>query len=104
MPVLSRALDALLRGQESDPFKWLGAHLDHARRPQGLPPLPFGMALHLGDMLWGNIGTADRLDFTAIGWGLTSTMPGVASWSGSFARVSHRRICWCGIQETRRCR
>ena len=25
------------------------------------------MALHLGDMLWGNIGTADRLDFTAIG-------------------------------------
>ena len=34
---------------------------------QGLPPLPFGTALHLGDMLWGNIGTADRLDFTAIG-------------------------------------
>ena len=31
MPVLSRALDALLRGQESDPFKWLGAHLDRAR-------------------------------------------------------------------------
>ena len=25
------------------------------------------MALHLGEMLWGNIGTADRLDFTAIG-------------------------------------
>jgi class 3 adenylate cyclase len=43
------------------------AHLNHARGRQGLPPLPFGMALHLGDMLWGNIGTADRLDFTAIG-------------------------------------
>ena len=43
------------------------AHLDQARSRQGLPPLPFGMALHLGDMLWGNIGTADRLDFTAIG-------------------------------------
>jgi class 3 adenylate cyclase len=43
------------------------AHLDEARRRQGLPPLPFGMALHLGEMLWGNIGTADRLDFTAIG-------------------------------------
>ena len=38
-----------------------------ARAGQGLPPLPFGMALHLGEMLWGNIGTADRLDFTAIG-------------------------------------
>lgn len=43
------------------------AHLDRERAGQGLPPLPFGMALHLGDMLWGNIGTADRLDFTAIG-------------------------------------
>ncbi|MGE3831623.1 MAG: adenylate/guanylate cyclase domain-containing protein [Parvibaculaceae bacterium] len=43
------------------------AHLDQVRGAQGLPPLPFGMALHLGDMLWGNIGTADRLDFTAIG-------------------------------------
>jgi adenylate cyclase len=29
--------------------------------------LPFGSALHVGEMLWGNIGTADRLDFTAIG-------------------------------------
>ena len=43
------------------------AHLDRERAGQGLPPLPFGMALHLGEMLWGNIGTADRLDFTAIG-------------------------------------
>ena len=42
-------------------------HLDRARERQGLPPLPFGAALHLGEMLWGNIGTADRLDFTAIG-------------------------------------
>jgi class 3 adenylate cyclase len=43
------------------------AHLDEARDRQGLPPLPFGAALHLGEMLWGNIGAADRLDFTAIG-------------------------------------
>jgi adenylate cyclase len=43
------------------------AHLDAARRAQGLPPLPFGVALHLGEILWGNIGAADRLDFTAIG-------------------------------------
>jgi class 3 adenylate cyclase len=43
------------------------AHLDQARDRQGLPSLPFGLALHLGEMLWGNIGTADRLDFTAIG-------------------------------------
>lgn len=43
------------------------AHLDQERRAHGLPPLPFGAALHLGEMLWGNIGAADRLDFTAIG-------------------------------------
>jgi len=43
------------------------AHLDRQRAGQDLPLLPFGMALHLGEMLWGNIGTADRLDFTAIG-------------------------------------
>ncbi|OEC97733.1 MULTISPECIES: adenylate/guanylate cyclase domain-containing protein [unclassified Rhizobium] len=43
------------------------AHLDATRTSQGLPPLPFGVALHFGDMLWGNIGAADRLDFTAIG-------------------------------------
>ena len=43
------------------------AHLDDARRRQGEPPLPFGVALHLGEFMWGNIGAADRLDFTAIG-------------------------------------
>jgi adenylate cyclase len=43
------------------------AHLDQARNRQGLPSLQFGLALHLGEMLWGNVGTADRLDFTAIG-------------------------------------
>ena len=43
------------------------AHLDVQRQARGLPPLPFGVALHLGEILWGNIGAADRLDFTAIG-------------------------------------
>ncbi len=43
------------------------AHLDEARQREGLAPLPFGVALHLGEILWGNIGAADRLDFTAIG-------------------------------------
>ena len=43
------------------------AHLDAERRRQGVAPLPFGAAVHLGEILWGNIGAADRLDFTAIG-------------------------------------
>ncbi|QDW35931.1 adenylate/guanylate cyclase domain-containing protein [Bradyrhizobium sp. KBS0727] len=42
-------------------------HLDDERCRQGLPSLSFGAALHLGEMLWGNIGAANRLDFTAIG-------------------------------------
>jgi class 3 adenylate cyclase len=36
------------------------AHLNDERRNQGLPPLSFGAALHLGEMLWGNIGAANR--------------------------------------------
>jgi class 3 adenylate cyclase len=43
------------------------AHFNAVRQERGLPALPFGAALHLGEMLWGNIGAADRLDFTAIG-------------------------------------
>jgi class 3 adenylate cyclase len=43
------------------------AHLNAARRQQKLPELGFGAALHIGEILWGNIGAADRLDFTAIG-------------------------------------
>src|SRR5229473_5104527 len=64
-------LYADLRGftalSESNPPSAVISHLDEARRQQGLQPLPFGAALHLGEMLWGNIGAADRLDFTAIG-------------------------------------
>ena len=43
------------------------AHLNAGRHQQGLPMLSFGAALHLGEILWGNIGSSDRLDFTAIG-------------------------------------
>jgi class 3 adenylate cyclase len=43
------------------------ARLDHERLVTGLCPLPFGVALHLGAVMYGNIGAPDRLDFTAIG-------------------------------------
>ena len=66
------------------------AHLDEARSRRGQPPLPFGMALHLGDMLWGNIGTADRLDFTAIGpaVNLVSRLEGLCKPMGKSVLVS----------------
>ncbi len=43
------------------------ARLDADRIRAGLPPLPFGVGLHLGAVMYGNIGAPDRLDFTAIG-------------------------------------
>ena len=55
------------------------ARLDEQRVRIGLPPLPFGMALHLGAVMYGNIGAPDRLDFTAIGpaVNLTSRIEGL---------------------------
>lgn len=37
------------------------------REAVGKSPIACGFALHLGDVMFGNIGTADRLDFTVIG-------------------------------------
>lgn len=42
------------------------ATLAQARGPDGAPML-CGVALHLGEVAYGNIGASDRLDFTVIG-------------------------------------
>ncbi|MFL5337873.1 MAG: adenylate/guanylate cyclase domain-containing protein [Geminicoccaceae bacterium] len=41
--------------------------LDELLAKKGEPPLRFGLALHVGDVEYGNIGTRQRLDFTVIG-------------------------------------
>jgi adenylate cyclase len=41
--------------------------LNQQRTGNSLAPLNFGIALHLGTVSYGNIGTAERLDFTVIG-------------------------------------
>jgi class 3 adenylate cyclase len=66
------------------------AHLDAARAGQGLPPLPFGAAIHLGEILWGNIGAANRLDFTAIGpaVNLVSRLEGLCRPLGRWVLIS----------------
>jgi len=38
-----------------------------ARRAESLPASEFYIALHLGEMMYGNIGSHDLLDFTVIG-------------------------------------
>src|SRR5258708_4425127 len=64
-------------------------HLDARRQTQDLPPLPFGAALHVGEILWGNIGAADRLDFTAIGPGvnLVSRLEGLGRPLGQWGLI-----------------
>ena len=56
-----RALAAAI-GARSAMRDWNAARLE-----QGDQALNFGIALHAGDVMYGNIGTIDRLDFTIIG-------------------------------------
>src|SRR6202048_2795271 len=60
-----------------------------------MPGLRFGLALHIGDVLYGNIGSSNRLDFTCIGPAvncaariekLTSQLGRAVLASGEFAR------------------
>jgi adenylate cyclase len=43
------------------------AALNASRTALGLPAVTVDLALHVGDLLYGNVGAADRLDFTVIG-------------------------------------
>jgi adenylate cyclase len=45
----------------------LGAAREARARVAAVPGMRFGLALHLGDVLYGNIGSGARLDFTCIG-------------------------------------
>jgi len=60
-PACQRALEA-----SDSAFEAL-AQLNQARAERGDPALRFGLALHVGDVAYGNIGGANRLDFTCIG-------------------------------------
>ncbi len=54
---LEAALDALDRV----------ATLNRERAAAGMPVLELDIALHRGEVMYGNVGTADRLDFTVVG-------------------------------------
>jgi adenylate cyclase len=41
--------------------------LNATRRASGKPIASVDLALHLGEVLYGNVGAVDRLDFTVIG-------------------------------------
>jgi adenylate cyclase len=41
--------------------------VNQRRADEGLPVTEFSLALHLGEVLYGNVGSRDRLDFTVVG-------------------------------------
>ncbi|WP_119165806.1 adenylate/guanylate cyclase domain-containing protein [Algihabitans albus] len=43
------------------------ADINARRTVDGAPPLRFGLGLHVGELLFGNIGTRERLEFTVVG-------------------------------------
>lgn len=43
------------------------ADLNAKRRQQGLPAIGFGIGLHVGNVMFGNVGLTDRLTFSAFG-------------------------------------
>ena len=57
-------------GQAIDAAQQASARIQSAnaeRQQRSLAPLDFGIALHVGDVTYGNIGTGNRLEFTVIG-------------------------------------
>ena len=42
-------------------------HLNNQRGLRNEKPLDFGLALHVGEVLFGNVGVPERFDFTAVG-------------------------------------
>ena len=55
------ALEAALDAQDSL------ATLNHMRRRHGEPEIEFGVGLNVGEVIYGNVGAPDRLDFTVMG-------------------------------------
>lgn len=43
------------------------ASLNHRRRRHGQPTIEFGVGLNVGEVIYGNVGAPDRLDFTVMG-------------------------------------
>ena len=64
-PAYAAAIAAATEAAENAVFRL--AELNTTRRQSARPPLAFGVALHLGDVSYGNIGVEQRLDFTVIG-------------------------------------
>ena len=47
--------------------------VNHRRRAAGQPELSFGVGLHYGEVIYGNVGAPERLDFTVMGSAVNQT-------------------------------
>jgi adenylate cyclase len=88
-----RALQAALEARSAM------AGLNTERIARGEEALGFGIALHAGDVMYGNIGAANRLDFTVVGpaVNLTSRLERLCRGLGLDLLISDTfaRICAC---------
>lgn len=69
-PIANRADGSRAAGAALDAARDAVARVEAGnseRRETGLREIGFGVALHLGDVVYGNIGGSSRLDFTVIG-------------------------------------
>jgi adenylate cyclase len=99
-----QALEAALEGLER-----LG-HINKARREADQTEVRIGIGLHLGEVVFGNVGSADRLDFTVIGpavnlasriEGLTKRLLRPILVSSAFARICPRPLVSLGFHPVR---
>jgi adenylate cyclase len=99
-----QALEAALEGLEC-----LGV-VNKARRETDQTEIRIGIGLHLGEVIYGNVGAADRLDFTVIGpavnlasriEGLTKRLLRPILMSSAFARICPRPLVSLGFHPVR---
>ncbi|MBO0739492.1 MAG: adenylate/guanylate cyclase domain-containing protein [Alphaproteobacteria bacterium] len=99
-----QALEAALEALER-----LGI-INRARREADRSEIRIGIGLHLGEVIFGNVGAADRLDFTVIGpavnlasriEGLTKRLLRPILVSGAFARICPRPLVSLGYHPVR---
>ena len=83
------------------------ARLNRSRADGGEDPIDFGLALHVGEVMFGNVGVPERIDFTVIGpavnevarlEGLTKTLGRRIVVSNAFSRLLP--LDWEALGET----
>jgi adenylate cyclase len=103
-PSSLRALEAATEGLERL------AVVNQSRRQRDTPELRIGIGLHLGEVIYGNVGATDRLDFTVIGpavnlasriEGLTKRLLRPLLTSSAFAEICPRPLVSLGFHPVR---